>query len=373
MSTILDLHVIYKNLHNLEISENQEKEPVGFQRRHSTSPVTLCNSKFNSCNADHLRGDSASWLLSSHWSQDPEPKGKSDPFQTTFRADRSISLTESCMPGLGSAKGQVPPPPGFPPLKPAIPVLSNRYKTELCNTFQEMGFCKYGAKCQFAHGLEELRVLNRHPKYKTEFCYKYRMYGACPYGSRCNFIHDPEEERLSMGTRPEPHRLRQSVSYHGAPGPRSTSPPGLLELSAFTRAPSVSPPPSDLLSPTFYGTALPSHPGRHSTRLHSEPLPQFFMHSQPTCCSCRCGKGMSPPASAKALPLAASLHTQNNFFPSQQVMTRVPSANSLSDQDGYSSCSSLSGSESPVSDLGTCSSSGANKRLPAFSRLSISD
>uniref|UniRef100_H3B8B9 mRNA decay activator protein ZFP36 n=1 Tax=Latimeria chalumnae TaxID=7897 RepID=H3B8B9_LATCH len=331
MSTILDLHVIYKNLHNLEISENQEKEPVGFQRRHSTSPVTLCNSKFNSCNADHLR--------------------------TTFRADRSISLTESCMPGLGSAKGQVPPPPGFPPLKPAIPVLSNRYKTELCNTFQEMGFCKYGAKCQFAHGLEELRVLNRHPKYKTEFCYKYRMYGACPYGSRCNFIHDPEEERLSMGTRPEPHRLRQSVSYHGAPGPRSTSPPGLLELSAFTRAPSVSPPPSDLLSPTFYGTALPSHPGRHSTRLHSEPLPQFFMHSQPTCCSCRC----------------ASLHTQNNFFPSQQVMTRVPSANSLSDQDGYSSCSSLSGSESPVSDLGTCSSSGANKRLPAFSRLSISD
>lgn len=45
-----------------------------------------------------------------------------------------------------------------------------RYKTELCRPFTETGKCKYGDKCQFSHGMKELRVLSRHPKYKTEYC-----------------------------------------------------------------------------------------------------------------------------------------------------------------------------------------------------------
>ena len=47
---------------------------------------------------------------------------------------------------------------------------SSRYKTELCRPFEENGTCKYGDKCQFAHGTSELRNLLRHPKYKTELC-----------------------------------------------------------------------------------------------------------------------------------------------------------------------------------------------------------
>ncbi len=45
-----------------------------------------------------------------------------------------------------------------------------RYKTELCRPFTETGKCKYGDKCQFSHGIKELRILIRHPKYKTEYC-----------------------------------------------------------------------------------------------------------------------------------------------------------------------------------------------------------
>jgi len=45
-----------------------------------------------------------------------------------------------------------------------------RYKTELCRPFTETGKCKYGDKCQFSHGIKELRILMRHPKYKTEYC-----------------------------------------------------------------------------------------------------------------------------------------------------------------------------------------------------------
>ena len=66
---------------------------------------------------------------------------------------------------------------------------TDRYKTELCRTFEESGRCRYGDKCQFAHGPGELRTVQRHPKYKTDLCRTFHTTGFCPYGSRCHFIH----------------------------------------------------------------------------------------------------------------------------------------------------------------------------------------
>lgn len=63
------------------------------------------------------------------------------------------------------------------------------YKTELCRSYQETGTCRYGQKCQFAHGEHELRPILRHPKYKTEYCQRFAVQGHCPYGNRCRFIH----------------------------------------------------------------------------------------------------------------------------------------------------------------------------------------
>ena len=56
---------------------------------------------------------------------------------------------------------------------------SQRYKTELCRSYHETGLCKYGEKCQFAHGYQEVRSLNRHPKYKTLLCRTYHCAGYC--------------------------------------------------------------------------------------------------------------------------------------------------------------------------------------------------
>jgi hypothetical protein len=50
------------------------------------------------------------------------------------------------------------------------------YKTELCRSWEEKGTCRYGTKCQFAHGEDELRQVQRHPKYKTEVCRVWRFY-----------------------------------------------------------------------------------------------------------------------------------------------------------------------------------------------------
>ncbi|KAF8527907.1 hypothetical protein BU17DRAFT_81146 [Hysterangium stoloniferum] len=76
---------------------------------------------------------------------------------------------------------------------PGGPSANNRklglYKTELCRSWEEKGSCRYGPKCQFAHGEDEIRKVARHPKYKTEICRTFWVSGSCPYGKRCCFIH----------------------------------------------------------------------------------------------------------------------------------------------------------------------------------------
>lgn len=63
------------------------------------------------------------------------------------------------------------------------------YKTELCRNWEETKHCRYGSKCQYAHGTADLRLIERHPKYKTQMCRTFGQTGGCPYGSRCTFRH----------------------------------------------------------------------------------------------------------------------------------------------------------------------------------------
>jgi hypothetical protein len=75
----------------------------------------------------------------------------------------------------------------------------DRYKTELCRNWVELkGRCRYGEKCQFAHGEEELRLPVRHPKYKTEIC-KNWLNKCCRYGHKCSFVHGKEEDKQAAG------------------------------------------------------------------------------------------------------------------------------------------------------------------------------
>jgi len=103
------------------------------------------------------------------------------------------------------------------------------YKTELCRSWEEKGTCRYGAKCQFAHGEDELRKVARHPKYKTEICRTFWVSGSCPYGKRCCFIHT---ELPASGAPPGadgapppqiPDGRARSLSTNSDPNDQSTS------------------------------------------------------------------------------------------------------------------------------------------------------
>jgi len=91
---------------------------------------------------------------------------------------------------------------------------SSLYKTELCRSWMEKGICKYGHKCQFAHGEDELRIVVRHPKYKTEFCKTFTSTGICPYGNRCRFIHPSVESDSNENSGNNKSESRQSKNSH---------------------------------------------------------------------------------------------------------------------------------------------------------------
>ncbi|KXN83600.1 Zinc finger protein zfs1 [Leucoagaricus sp. SymC.cos] len=101
------------------------------------------------------------------------------------------------------------------------------YKTELCRSWEEKGSCRYGAKCQFAHGEEELRKVARHPKYKTEICRTFWVSGSCPYGKRCCFIHTElptnGQSPATPGSENPPEARPRSMSNTSDPNDSSVS------------------------------------------------------------------------------------------------------------------------------------------------------
>ncbi|XP_026514545.1 mRNA decay activator protein ZFP36L2-like [Terrapene carolina triunguis] len=262
--------------------------PVGYQRAFSASPAAPSGSAEPL--EDGVGASDAHWSLPGQWGWAPVlPRTSLQ--RIPFRAERSASVIEGCREGAAAA--------------------SSRYKTELCRTYEESGVCKYGAKCQFAHGAGELRGLSRHPKYKTELCRTFHTAGFCPYGSRCHFIHNAEEQR-------QPPRL----------GGRSPS---------FSRSASLSP----SASPPAPGPCCCRHPA-----------------GEPPCLAfpATVALGQDGAGGAPAVPDAFA-------FPGQLSLQRSPSSDSLSDQE---ESGGSSGSESP--GLGP-----SGRRLPIFSRLSVSD
>lgn len=142
-----------------------------------------------------------------------------------------------------------------------------RYKTELCSTWMRSGGCPYGHKCQFAHGVDELRARQDQPSsYKTKVCRSFSRSGRCPYGARCRFVHGDvaEAQQLAimrlMGESPLlPSQLPQAES----PSPLMTSscPPG--QPGAATAQPAghfaqLQLPTSGALDLSMQGVLLPS-------------------------------------------------------------------------------------------------------------------
>lgn len=255
---------------------------------------------------------------------------------TTHRKlDRSYSEpVDRSRPSLAGGPPTSPTCAATTPTSPPSSVAQNssRYKTELCRPFEESGTCKYGDKCQFAHGGHELRTLARHPKYKTELCRTFHTAGFCPYGPRCHFIHNSDESRKSLLTNINPSRPKAlSVGSFGSLG----------------SAGDLSPPSSPLYDDAFYAAA-PSTAFSFSQDFATlVTSPGFGPSSQVSPFS-----ALSLPESAFQFPAAAAAAAQN------RVVEGPPSpVDSLGSELDSMSVSAAASCGSPLT------------RLPIFNRL----
>lgn len=82
-----------------------------------------------------------------------------------------------------------PRPYGFQDTAKPQHVNTQLYKTELCASFMKLAVCPYGNKCQFAHGENELKSVDRPPKWRSKPCANWAKFGSCRYGNRCCFKH----------------------------------------------------------------------------------------------------------------------------------------------------------------------------------------
>jgi len=137
--------------------------------------------------------------------------------------------------------------------------VADRYKTELCRSWEESGACRYGAKCQFAHGRAELRQAPRHKKYKTELCKNFHTRGACPYGIRCRFIHDELEHDTGLRAALGPERVAELIAMMHDPA----------DIATPTMSPSHTPFP---ISPRPVDAPRRSHSSPHTAHRTAPPL-----------------------------------------------------------------------------------------------------
>jgi hypothetical protein len=111
------------------------------------------------------------------------------------------------------------------------PLLADRFKTKLCETFERQGYCSYDARCMFAHGSDDLRskemnlldglvtedairnfAVERYgaaaatvdpnrsivaDRFKTRSCENFKRYGECTFAHRCMFAHGEEDLRTT--------------------------------------------------------------------------------------------------------------------------------------------------------------------------------
>ncbi|XP_010890289.1 mRNA decay activator protein ZFP36 isoform X2 [Esox lucius] len=368
LNQFLDLEEVMCKLLSLDLRDPSMQSalpvrPVGYKNPQTPCSLSRSSSAFSTDSAESAA------MFPGHWGQNVEASLPSRWNKMSFWAERSVSMVEPSTAPLGWSSAdsrQAPSSPTGGPL--SVPPTSSRYKTELCRTFAESGVCKYGGKCQFAHGFDELRDLNRHPKYKTEPCRTFHTIGFCPYGIRCHFVHNNEDDLGPARPCPQvprtrrPPLLRQSFSFAGFPSPPPQPPEDSLP-HPFLRVPSVSPhasaDASDLLSHAFTEADSAFEPAR-------DPQSQFLPSPDSGCSLC----GMSPVPSPSQNPCASSAGRGLQQSPpcGPVLGARSLSYTSLSDHEGGcgSSTSSLSGSDSSGPD-------GSGRRLPIFSQLSVPD
>mmetsp|Transcript_1200 Transcript_1200/g.3721 ORF Transcript_1200/g.3721 Transcript_1200/m.3721 type:complete len:357 (+) Transcript_1200:88-1158(+) len=199
-----------------------------------------------------------------------------------------------------------------PKVNPTTP--RNR-KTRLCTKWQTTGSCPYADRCNFAHGDQELQKavgtpeedvnyaynhvnpMQKKSNYKTRICMNWQQNnGHCSYGARCNFAHGMEELRSSDKDGPYPgamHFINPGMAGFGMMPFAQVQMPTMPGEMSFT-APMVQ------LGAGGMPFCAPTMPMEHFNQ------PGFVSQVPPFCINTVIGGMMHPPSIPSPGPIAVS-------------------------------------------------------------------
>ncbi|KAL8116699.1 uncharacterized protein LOC141668285 [Apium graveolens] len=120
------------------------------------------------------------------------------------------------------------------------------YKTEICRSWEDFGSCRYGAKCQFAHGKEDLRPtrFSNRSKSEIQMCKSYSSGpGSGSYGSKCRFSHEQNNLPASGADSPltTTSLTSRTISQNTSPASGTDSPFTTTSLMSRTISQNTSP------------------------------------------------------------------------------------------------------------------------------------
>ncbi|GAB5372494.1 hypothetical protein AAMO2058_001670600 [Amorphochlora amoebiformis] len=115
-----------------------------------------------------------------------------------------------------------------------------KYKTEICDQWMCFGVCKFGQRCDFAHGSDQLcsRILGKN--FKSMMCPELFARNSfrkrnCRYGDRCTFAHPSDMVRVSSARDYQekviPHKLRLQYVKSGKHLPEDDYQNGFVSIA----------------------------------------------------------------------------------------------------------------------------------------------
>ena len=126
----------------------------------------------------------------------------------------------------------------------------SKYKTTLCRHFNTQKGCSLGNKCNFAHGISELRLSNNNSSkekkinnnkkkefdplnYKIVKCKFWEKDGNCRYGTLCSFAHGDLELRSKLDNMKFNSMEVKNINYMNNPLNFGFDPLYLINLMKF--------------------------------------------------------------------------------------------------------------------------------------------
>lgn len=213
----------------------------------------------------------------------------------------------------------------------ALALKRRMLKTQLCQFFRSGTGCRYGDKCAYAHGEEDLRPKPSASEIPEEFklsngtrpkinkiCFRF-LDGFCPFGDECHYIHEKVMQIQEEKKKQERKRQLELQNQRSAEQEKR---------KYFTNAEVMAPSPVEFISKKHHTKSSSPFLGRKDNNPRALPLPLTYqermMHSYNTAAATEYSPFEYEARRAAYLRMKMKLEEERQFLAAYKTKTTTP-------------------------------------------------